>query len=1423
MNFTFRHLLGMATLMPVLSVNAQDSFQQAADRAMQHLDKNYVTSGILYDRVFPTAALNSFSSQESSNFGHWTQAQSELHQAAFDKESSPPSQLMERLITQSIASSGGVIPIGIIAAAFQTLNPDAVEEDSNGQYRIKAGRSMAQVFVKKEVEIAAILSTSINKGQHRFQVSRWSMFSNQNSGIASVQIQFDDGNPSRLLTPNSAPVTVNYTSSGEKNIAYVLFFEDGTQRTAKSSILVVDDRTQHGAVRTGLSSYPRTDPLSTIDSSRITATIPFQGYDEPYPSHGSGDYLTYYAQGRSKLSKPIIIIDGFDPLDKRKADHIYRTNLQYKNGAGVTSWLGDELRSNTPGNGYDVIILNFPSYSYGQSTPVRVCQSAGRNKICQDIQIQATRNGGADFIERNALVLVSLIQKINQQLAQNGSSEKVTIIGPSMGGLISRYALRHMELNGQNANCKLWVSFDSPHHGANISIGLQEFLKFLGYNMGNEGSKNALEQQLDSPAAKQMLMHHHSGTANERLSGAPGFRERFANAMAQLGFPQASCLRKVALNNGSKNGTRQNFNPCSEAVKIRMNFTPAGNISCAFLLGPLCVAAKDRIFEASVYSSPGNSDRCLIMKKSFTNFDIGKAERYAYGIGQPSMDILPGGYQSYFQDIVDKARDEKWVYSTSGTNHFEKPTFIPSFSAWALKNTNINWASSLQNINVQRDTPFDAIYAPDINEEHTILTHEGVLFVREQLLLADETCTIPVAPLPNGCYTIKAQHSGQYLQADHDNQSARLTQALLNGQNNQIFRLEKNEQSPSYWIRSVTNDKIWTASSQETNNGRYLSLQDQEHRANQKWYIYTNLHSSSYRIRSLDALDLMTGVEEKSLNQGASLLLEKTSRIYDHQRFVFTEIACPGSNTVITQRGTGTGLAGQYFNNANLEGTPAFTRIDPSIQFNWGTGKPGESVSENNFSVRWQGEIEAPATGTFVFKTNNDDGTRLWIDNKLLIDDWTGHAPEWKEGRIELTKGNKYIIKKEFMEYGGEAQAYLYWQFPGKSLEIVPQDRLYTQTTNPVAPPVGSTHGLLGEYYGNDNLQGAVQMARIDKNIDFAWDNGTPGGNLGHDNFSVRWTGQIEAPISGTYQFKTFNDDGTRLWINGQQLIDDWSGHPPMWLQGSLYLQAGQKYSIKKEFVEFYGEAQAKLFWEYPGQSLQIIPAQYFYPPGTQIPPTPTPPQPPQPKPCDFTDRDPVGNWNNMIVQTRRFIIHGQTKWVLVTSEVGSTRDRHFPRGDNFAEDGGIRWNKTALEKSCFGAGSTGWWGLSFPEGIATPQGYIRGSTADGAIYFESSSSSRIMTSNDDNASSGQRPPQSLQVYPNPNSRAFTISFQLTKGKPSQLIVSDALGKVWFQKTIEGEGLHKEKVMLGGSPQGMYLVKVGSEGVMEVKKVIVTH
>ncbi len=126
------------------------------------------------------------------------------------------------------------------------------------------------------------------------------------------------------------------------------------------------------------------------------------------------------------------------------------------------------------------------------------------------------------------------------------------------------------------------------------------------------------------------------------------------------------------------------------------------------------------------------------------------------------------------------------------------------------------------------------------------------------------------------------------------------------------------------------------------------------------------------------------------------------------------------------------GLTGLYFSDRYLT-TPAITRIDPTVNFNWSGGSPDPSVPQQQFSVRWTGSVLAPSSGTYTFATLSDDGVRLWVNNQLLVDNWTDHVSTTNTGTISLQAGQAYSVRMEYYQATGSSFAELLWTPPGQS------------------------------------------------------------------------------------------------------------------------------------------------------------------------------------------------------------------------------------------------------------------------------------------------------------------------------------------------------------------------------------------------------
>lgn len=115
--------------------------------------------------------------------------------------------------------------------------------------------------------------------------------------------------------------------------------------------------------------------------------------------------------------------------------------------------------------------------------------------------------------------------------------------------------------------------------------------------------------------------------------------------------------------------------------------------------------------------------------------------------------------------------------------------------------------------------------------------------------------------------------------------------------------------------------------------------------------------------------------------------------------------------------------------------------------------------------------------------------------------------------------------------------------------------------------------GLQGEYYANKFLQGEPVMNRVDSMVSFDWGWSSPGADIPVDGFSVRWTGYLETDRTGRYIFAVRGDDGVRLWINDELVINQWSDHPAFVYNYEMNLEANQEYKIKLEYYENGGHA----------------------------------------------------------------------------------------------------------------------------------------------------------------------------------------------------------------------------------------------------------
>ena len=270
-------------------------------------------------------------------------------------------------------------------------------------------------------------------------------------------------------------------------------------------------------------------------------------------------------------------------------------------------------------------------------------------------------------------------------------------------------------------------------------------------------------------------------------------------------------------------------------------------------------------------------------------------------------------------------------------------------------------------------------------------------------------------------------------------------------------------------------------------------------------------------------------------------------------------IVPPRATATSTSTATATATAdaqatwlGEYFNNRTLSGAPVLTRQDAAINFNWGSGSPGANVPVDNFSARWTRTVNLPA-GVYRFHARSDDGVRVWVNNILLIDEWRDAANITFAVDRQLSAGS-HTIRVEYYENAGAAHIYFWWDRPFD----YPQWR--------------------GEDFNNPTLTGIPAIIRNDPEINFDWGAGSPNPAIPVDNFSARWTRTLNFE-AGTYRFRILADDGVRLWLNDQLILDDWRDGGAGEVSVDRLLTAGS-HTVRLEYYEATGLARVRLWWD---------------------------------------------------------------------------------------------------------------------------------------------------------------------------------------------------------------------------------------------------
>jgi len=581
---------------------AEDHYERKA-YIFEHLDLQNLSPGNLWDFGYMLSGFPKFNGELNAEvvadlnlFGmsYASILSMPMESGQLESPNTAYSEAMQNL------SKSAPIPILALGYTYNRLKPDAIDDGilyvDNEQLKESSGNNISP-FETISSFMACPMKTSIENDQVDFIIEEDYFFGNSGKSIASVAIDFGNGQGIQNFTPGVAK-KVSFSNSGEKILDISYQFTDGTIWSNKAKI---DVQIEH--------------LNKDLDGN----------FNLEYTTSNSGngtqvDVWIDYNCNQHGLRKPLIFVEGFNPPELGEDQNLNPlswvsnyTNQVLGNNLSLFDLINNE--------GYDVIYIDY-------------------------------HDGGA-AIQNNAAALIEAIQWINNTKNANDSFEKNVVIGSSMGGLVGKYALRSMELNGLDHDTELFLAMDSPMRGANVPLGVQYAARDIPnitllapqveqgdwwnpFSWGGVSVFNEIkdlvpisglgEQILNRPAARQMLIAQ-CGTNVE--GGVPSLYNSFMNEFHNLGDLENA--REIAVTNGSQNQAGQPYTPHTKYME-------ADAIGLVNLLG----LSAGAYFEIDIWSLPHfPSDEEKIYKGNLVTTILGVIPT-ALHFKKVKIDNIPG-------------------------------------------------------------------------------------------------------------------------------------------------------------------------------------------------------------------------------------------------------------------------------------------------------------------------------------------------------------------------------------------------------------------------------------------------------------------------------------------------------------------------------------------------------------------------------------------------------------------------------------------------------------------------------------------------------------------------------------------------------------------------------------------------------------
>ncbi|MEX1224532.1 MAG: PA14 domain-containing protein, partial [Pirellulales bacterium] len=317
------------------------------------------------------------------------------------------------------------------------------------------------------------------------------------------------------------------------------------------------------------------------------------------------------------------------------------------------------------------------------------------------------------------------------------------------------------------------------------------------------------------------------------------------------------------------------------------------------------------------------------------------------------------------------------------------------------------------------------------------------------------------------------------------------------------------------------------------------------------------------------------------------------------------------------ERVEGGGLKAEFFADQNLA-RYVTERDDPNINFLWHKESPAPGVPADAFSVRWTGWLLAPQAGEYAFTAFADDGVRLWIGERLVLDDWQPGAARQVGETIPLAAG-PHPIKLEYFDSYGDATIQLRWRRPDGVEEIVPSSAFRLEKPSGggldlPTPTMREDQGLTVELYGGGDLSKPIRTL-TETDFDWTWGSDVGGKRPAEGPFAAKMTGQITAPREGTYTLLCEATGRLQVEIDGERILSMGTGTDGRNRDTAKVRLSEQPRRIQIALITGGGPGVFSLRWLRPGEDdetkSELIPPDFLRPRrSAEVTPQPTDPTP---------------------------------------------------------------------------------------------------------------------------------------------------------------------------------------------------------------------